>query len=102
MQFRMGQMIVAGTPYLMKFLSIAGTAAMFLVGGGILAHSLSPVHHMIEGMQQQLLQVKGVGGVLSVIAEMVGQAVLGITIGVVVLAAIELIKRFRRTAPQAR
>jgi predicted DNA repair protein MutK len=83
MQFRMGQMIVAGTPYLMKFLSIAGTAAMFLVGGGI-------------------LEVKGVGGVLSVIAGMVGQAVLGLTIGVVVLALVELVKRFRGTAPQAR
>lgn len=99
-QFRMGQMIVSGTPYLMKFLSIAGTAAMFLVGGGILAHSLSPVHHLIEGIQKQLLQVKGVGGVLSVIAGMAGHAVLGITIGVVVLAVVELVRRFRGTAPQ--
>jgi hypothetical protein len=54
----MGRMIVAGTPYLMKFLSIAGTAAMFLVGGGILAHGIPPVHHLIEAMQQRLQQIK--------------------------------------------
>jgi len=99
-RFRLGQMIVAGTPYVMKFLSIAGTAAMFLVGGGILAHSISPAHQLIEGIQQQLLQVKGGGGVLSVIAGMVGHAVLGITIGVVVLAVVELVRRFRGAAPQ--
>ncbi len=100
LRFRMGRMIVGGTPYLMKFLSIAGTAAMFLVGGGILAHGIPPAHHLIEGMQQRLLQMGGVGGVLSVIAGMAGHAVLGIMIGVCVLAVVELVKRFRRTAPQ--
>ena len=32
----------------MKFLSVAGTAAMFLVGGGILAHGIPPLHHASE------------------------------------------------------
>ncbi len=100
LRFRFGRMIVGGTPYLMRFLSIAGTAAMFLVGGGILAHGIPPAHHLIEGIQQRLQQMGGVGGVVSVIAGMVGHAVLGIMIGICVLAAVELVKRFRGTAPQ--
>ena len=100
LRFRLGRMIVARTPYLMKFLSIAGTAAMFLVGGGILAHGIPPAHHLIEAMQQRLQQIEGVGGVLSAIAGMAAHAVLGIIIGVVVLAVVELVKRFRGTAPQ--
>ncbi|MCX7396503.1 MAG: DUF808 domain-containing protein [Planctomycetales bacterium] len=100
LRFRMGRMIVGGTPYLMKFLSIAGTAAMFLVGGGILAHGISPAHHLIEAIQQRLQQIDGVGGVLSVIAGMAGHAVLGILVGVSVLFVVELVKRFRGGAQQ--
>jgi predicted DNA repair protein MutK len=36
-------------PWLMKALSVAGTAAMFLVGGGILVHGLPALHHLVEG-----------------------------------------------------
>ena len=100
-RFRLGRMIVAGTPYLMKFLSIAGTAAMFLVGGGILAHGIPPVHHLIEAMQHRLQHIEGVGGVLSSASAMAAHAVLGIIIGVVVVAVVEIAKRFRRSAPQA-
>lgn len=100
LRFRMGRMIVGGTPYLMKFLSIAGTAAMFLVGGGILVHGISPAHHLIEAIQRRLQQIDGVGGVLSVIAGMAGHAVLGILVGVSVLFVVELVKRFRGAAQQ--
>ena len=41
-------LILRGAPYLMKFLSIAGTAAMFLVGGSLLVHGIAPLHHFIE------------------------------------------------------
>lgn len=37
----------------MKFLSIAGTAAMFLVGGGILVHGIPALHHAVEGLALQ-------------------------------------------------
>jgi predicted DNA repair protein MutK len=102
LRFRTGRMIVAGTPYLMKFLSIAGTAAMFLVGGGILAHGFPPVHHLIEAMQHSLQQISGVGGVLSAIAGMASQALLGIIIGSCVVAAVGFVKRFTKSAPQAK
>jgi hypothetical protein len=45
---KMGEGILAAAPKLMKGLSIAGTAAMFMVGGGILAHNIPVLHHALE------------------------------------------------------
>lgn len=44
----LGRAILWFAPFLMKLLSIAGTAAMFLVGGQIITHGISPLHHAIE------------------------------------------------------
>ena len=44
----LGAAILRVAPWLMKGLSVAGTAAMFLVGGGILVHGIPPLHHLIE------------------------------------------------------
>ena len=48
-QRRVGASILEAAPLLMKGLSIAGTAAMFLVGGGILVHGIPGLHDWIEG-----------------------------------------------------
>lgn len=45
-----GLLIIA--PWLMKALSIVGTLAMFLVGGGIVVHGIAPLHHAIEHFAQ--------------------------------------------------
>ncbi|MDR1462376.1 MAG: DUF808 domain-containing protein [Azoarcus sp.] len=42
----MGKALLGAAPMLMKFLTIIGTAAMFMVGGGILAHGLPVIHHL--------------------------------------------------------
>lgn len=47
---KIGQSIVKMAPWLMKFFGIVGTAAMFLVGGGIITHGVPFLHHMNEGM----------------------------------------------------
>lgn len=57
----LGRAILLAAPYLMKALTIAGTAAMFLVGGGILSHGIAPLGHAIEGWGASL---GGIGGVL--------------------------------------
>ncbi|WP_174874110.1 DUF808 domain-containing protein [Vogesella oryzae] len=44
-----GRLLLNAAPPLMRFLSVAGTVAVFLVGGGILAHGLPVVYHAIEG-----------------------------------------------------
>jgi len=45
---KFGFAILAFAPYMMKTLSVVGTAAMFLVGGAILTHGIPSVHHAIE------------------------------------------------------
>lgn len=51
---RTGNYILQVAPYLMKTLSIVGTAAMFLVGGGIIAHGVPVIHHWIDARTEQI------------------------------------------------
>ena len=44
----LGNGLVAFAPKLMKMLVVVGTAAMFLVGGGIVVHNVPAIHHLIE------------------------------------------------------
>ncbi len=55
-----GEKLVNGMPKFMKALSVIGTAAMFTVGGGILAHNIPAVHHLVE-MLPQALTSSGLG-----------------------------------------
>jgi hypothetical protein len=45
-----GNVLLAAAPKLMRFLSILGTAAMFMVGGGIVTHNIAPIRHVIEAV----------------------------------------------------
>jgi predicted DNA repair protein MutK len=47
---RLGRFLLSFAPLLMKFLGIAGTIAMFLVGGGIVSHNIPSFHHQVENM----------------------------------------------------
>jgi uncharacterized protein len=49
-QRSLGALILRAAPWLMKFLSVAGTAAMFLVGGGILVHGMPALHHVVAAV----------------------------------------------------
>lgn len=90
-----GRGILTAAPYLMKGLSIAGTVAMFLVGGGILTHGIGPLRQLIEGM------TKGVGPVLGAVLPSVVDALIGVVVGAIILAAISLGKRaFARGKPR--
>ena len=56
--------ILRAAPVLMRVLSIAGTAAMFLVGGGILVHGIPPLHHLAEGLAARSGLVAALGPAL--------------------------------------
>ncbi|RYD14883.1 MAG: DUF808 domain-containing protein [Lysobacteraceae bacterium] len=84
-----GRAILVSAPWLMKGLSFAGTAAMFLVGGGILVHSVPPLHHAIEG----LLPDGTWGSVVGALAN----ALVGIVAGALVLGVVTLFQRLRGT-----
>lgn len=74
-----GRLLLKAAPWLMKALSVLGTAAMFLVGGGIVVHGIPPAHHLVEA-QGALL-----GTVLNGLA--------GILTGAVVLAGVSLVAK---------
>ena len=83
----LGRGILAAAPWLMKALSVLGTAAMFLVGGGILVHGIGPLHHAIDAIAQP------VGGFGALLVGVLGDAVVGIAAGALVLAGVTLGKK---------
>jgi predicted DNA repair protein MutK len=85
---RVGMLLLGGAPYLLKTLSIAGTAAMFLVGGGILTHGIPPLHHAIEALEHSLAAAPGIGGLLGGLAAMLASGLAGVVAGAIVLAAV--------------
>jgi uncharacterized protein len=92
---RAGRAILRFAPWLMKALSVAGTAAMFLVGGGILVHGVPALHHALDAVLQ------GLGGFAKPLVEMLGNALAGLVAGALVLAAVTLGQRVWRPAAAA-
>ena len=80
-----GRGLLSTAPYMMKSLSVIGTAAMFMVGGGILTHGVPAAHHWIEGVAASSAQWLGV---VSAIVPTLLNAVAGIVAGAVVLAVV--------------
>jgi predicted DNA repair protein MutK len=88
----LGAGILKAAPYLMKGLSVAGTAAMFLVGGGILTHGLPALHHAIEAWTQ------AAGNPLAAVLAPLADALVGIVAGALVLAVVWAAQRMRGVA----
>ena len=97
----LGKLLLATAPKLMKFLSVVGTAAMFMVGGGIIAHAWEPLHHFSENAAQVTAGVPGVGGVLAAITPTVVDALAGVLVGAIVLAVVTVVQRLRGKKPSA-
>jgi predicted DNA repair protein MutK len=86
----LGRGILAFAPWLMKALSVVGTAAMFLVGGGILVHNIPALHHLIEGFTPQ--------GLAGALVSNLANAVVGIIAGAIVLGGVTLVQKARGKA----
>jgi predicted DNA repair protein MutK len=93
-QQRVGRAILVAAPFLMKGLSIAGTTAMFLVGGGILVHGIGPLHHAIEALAPRL------GDWHWAVATLF-DALAGMLAGGLVLGGVTLFQRWRKPAIDA-
>lgn len=76
----LGRGLLRAAPILMKVLSVAGTAAMFLVGGGILVHGLPFLHHLLEGLPMGF----------------VWDGLVGVVAGALVLAGVTGVQRARQ------
>ena len=85
-----GLLIIA--PWLMKALSIVGTLAMFLVGGGIVVHGIAPLHHAIEHIAGQQ------SAVVAMILPIVLNLILGFIIGGIVVLGVKAVAKMRGQA----
>ena len=85
-----GKALLAVAPRLMKVLSIVGTLAMFLVGGGIVVHGITPLHHAVENL------ASGMSGFTASLLPTGVNLVLGFIIGAVVVAGVKAISALRR------
>ena len=90
-----GRGIVSAAPYLMKTLSVVGTLAMFMVGGGILTHGLPPVHHLFTDWASYSTVVPGVGEILGGVTPTLLNAVFGLIAGGVVMVVVSGISALR-------
>ena len=89
-----GAGILRTAPWLMKTLSVVGTAAMFMVGGGILVHGLPFLHHWLEAIP--VAHEVFIGALVATLFN----AVAGILVGAVILVVVSFIQRLFKRADQ--
>ncbi|MDU2939937.1 MAG: DUF808 domain-containing protein [Enterobacteriaceae bacterium] len=87
-----GKTLLFIAPWLMKILSVVGTLAMFLVGGGIVVHGIAPLHHAIEHFNEQ--QSAAIQWLIPSLVNLV----LGFILGLIVVAVVKMVSRLRQPA----
>jgi predicted DNA repair protein MutK len=95
-QRAVGEVLLNLAPYLMKGLSIVGTIAMFMVGGGILTHGIPGAHDVIHRLSHGAGAVRGIGGMLESILPTLFDVFVGILTGALVLLGVIVAGRFLR------
>jgi predicted DNA repair protein MutK len=91
----LGIVLLRSAPLLMKCLAVAGTIAMFLVGGGILFHGLPGVHTLVHHWSESAADLPVIGALLAALLPLLSQVLVGVVAGSIVLAAVLLVKRLR-------
>lgn len=85
----LGRGLIAFTPWLMRGLSIVGTAAMFMVGGSLLVHGIAPIEHWVQTI------ITPMGGIAAVLGPVLVHVVVGAIIGAAVVVCVELWHKLR-------
>jgi predicted DNA repair protein MutK len=83
---KLGRGMLLLAPKLMKGLSVVGTLAMFLVGGGILSHGVHQVQDWISGVGEGLQTFPYLGGFLAGTTEMLMSGAFGFAAGSLIVA----------------
>ena len=96
-----GRGLLAFAPKLMKTLTIVGTIAMFLVGGGIISHGVPLLHHFTEGSVDYAEHIPTVGSIVGALTPTLINLVIGFVAGLFVLAIVSLIKKVWPTSKKA-
>ena len=92
----LGRGMLAFAPYLMKSLSVIGTAAMFMVGGGILLHGIPGSHTVVHAAEAVAHSVPAIGGVLAAVTPSLAGALAGVVAGGLVLVGVSAGSRLLR------
>ncbi len=90
-QRALGHSLLLIAPKLMKSLAIVGTVAMFLVGGGIVMHSVPFLHHLLHDIKHMIEQQ---ASFLLVVTEPLVGGVAGVLAGAAVFAIVSVVKKF--------
>lgn len=96
LQRRLGRGLLGAAPVLMRVLAVVGTAAMFLVGGGILTHSLPILHEAIHALAHASAAAPWIGPALEPLTTALLNALIGILAGALVLAVVSIGRRLGR------
>ncbi len=88
---KVGSALVAFAPRLMKLLTIVGTAAMFLVGGGIVVHNVPAIHHFVEPI---IMNFSG-HSVATAILPILLNGIIGFVAGLIVVAVWTVVEKLR-------
>ncbi len=91
-----GRTLVASAPYLLRTLSVAGTIAMFMVGGGIVTHGIPFLHHHILDLTEHLSHLPIVGTILGFVAGPTMDGLVGVIAGAIALAVVMVASRIYR------
>ena len=92
-----GRGLLWAAPWLMKVLAVVGTAAMFLVGGGILVHGIGPLHHGVQALLAQLGASGGaLAGVMGALLPISVEALTGVVAGALVFVCVSAVGRARQ------
>jgi len=89
----LGRLLLRAAPVLMKTLAVVGTAAMFLVGGGILVHGLPGAEPLLHTCAAAVRGLPGIGALLAALAPTLVNLLVGIVAGGLVLAVVSGVKR---------
>ena len=88
-----GRGLLAFAPILMKLLSIVGTIAMFLVGGGIINHTIPLLHHLTEDTVDHVETIPAVGNIIGALTPTLINFGIGLVAGAIVLLIVSLIQK---------
>lgn len=92
---KIGNGLLAFAPFLMKTLSVVGTIAMFLVGGGIIAHTIPLLHHFTEDTTDHIELIPAIGNIVGAITPTLINMGIGLIAGAIVLILVTLFQKMR-------
>ena len=96
-----GRGLLAFAPKLMKTLTIVGTIAMFLVGGGIIAHTIPWFHHFTEDSVEYVEHIPTMGSIVGAVTPTLINLLIGFITGLLVFIVIGFIQKLRLKSKQA-